>query len=258
MYTFRRAIVAITLVAVAATGCSSSGAGEANKAGGSGTPIVLEVGTDDFPPRPAAEQIEEFGRRVAELSDDFIRVEPVWEAGDGEPDWDQVVARKVMPPLLERVARLCGAHLISVDLDDCENISSYEKWTFVRRDDIRFAGEFGPWCRRRHMVPEIDVLFIDTSHLFEHTLREIECWFPFLSGRAKFFFHDTNMKEIFRREDGSLGHGWNSDRGVIRAIEAYLGKSFDESKNFVDIRCGWLVKHHAHCNGFTILERMSV
>lgn len=100
MYTSTRAIVAITVVALAATACSSSGEGEANKAGGSGTPIVLKVGTDDFPPRPAAAQIEEFGRRVAELSDDFIRIEPVWRAGDGE-DWDQVVARKVMDGTLD-------------------------------------------------------------------------------------------------------------------------------------------------------------
>lgn len=65
------------------------------------------------------------------------------------------------------------------------------------------------------------------------------------------------MRNIFFRKDGSLGVGWDNKRGVIRAIEKYLGKSFDETKDFIDYKNGWLIKHYSHCNGLTISEKMN-
>ncbi len=104
----------------------------------------------------------------------------------------------------------------------------------------------------------IDVLFIDTSHLFEHTHSEITAWFPFLSSRAKVFFHDTNLKRVYFRKDGSMGIGWNNGRGVIRAVERYLNRTFNERANLVDFSPGWLVRHFPYCAGFTILEKFDL
>lgn len=71
--------------------------GEASKAGGDAAPLTLRIGTDDGPGRPAADQIEEFARQVAALSNGQIVVEPVWNAeGPGQADWDQAVARLVV------------------------------------------------------------------------------------------------------------------------------------------------------------------
>src|SRR3989344_571775 len=50
---------------------------------------------------------------------------------------------------LERVARLCLAKLVSVDLDDCSNISKYKDWYFIQKNDLEFAGEFEQWCKNR-------------------------------------------------------------------------------------------------------------
>jgi TRAP-type C4-dicarboxylate transport system substrate-binding protein len=88
----------ILLVALAVLTASCVGAEEVPppKSGGDAEPRVLSMGTDDFPDRAPAEQIEEFARRVEELSDGQLRIEPVWRAGDGDPEWDQVVARKVI------------------------------------------------------------------------------------------------------------------------------------------------------------------
>lgn len=155
----------------------------------------------------------------------------------------------------ERVAALCGSKLVSVDIDDCVKASKYPDWQFVKNDDIAFAGRFGEWCRQRGIIPSIDILFIDTSHEFDHTVQELVHWFPFLSDRAKVFFHDTNMKRVFLRKDGSKGIGWENDRGVIAAMEQYLGTTFDEDRDFVAFADGWMVKHHANCSGLTILER---
>ena len=156
---------------------------------------------------------------------------------------------------LERVAALYGANLVSVDLNHCARVSSYPGWEFVQCDDIAFASQFPQWCAERGGVPAIDVLFLDTSHEFEHTAREIAQWFSYLTARAKVFFHDTHMRRVFRRRDGSCGLGWDNRRGVMAAIEQYLGSSFEERRDFTTLCGEWMVKHYANCNGLTVLER---
>jgi cephalosporin hydroxylase len=159
---------------------------------------------------------------------------------------------------LERVATLCGSTLVSVDIDDCARVSTCKNRTFVKSDDIAFARKFPDWCAERGIRPEIDVLFIDTSHLYDHTVQEIKSWFPFLSQNSKVFFHDTNQRRVYYRQDKSMGIGWNSDRGVIRALQEYLGVTFDENVSFTNTWKGWIVRHNALCSGFTILERLNL
>lgn len=159
---------------------------------------------------------------------------------------------------LERVAKLFDSVLVGVDVEDEVRRSSYEKRFFIKSDDIEFAKQFPSWCQAHHVEPSIDVLFIDTSHLYEHTLQEINSWFPLLSKKSKVFFHDSNLRDKFSRKDGSIGEGWNNDRGVIRAIEKYFNKSFNETVDFIDFRDGWLIKHYHLCNGLTILEKLDL
>ncbi len=85
-------------------------------------------------------------------------------------------------------------------------------------------------------------------------MREIEHWFPLLAPRAKVFFHDTNQRRIYFREDGSMGVGWNN-RGVMVALEKYFNKNFNEKRDFTDLVNGWSIRHYAKCNGLTILTR---
>lgn len=160
--------------------------------------------------------------------------------------------------VLERVARLCGSRLVSVDKEDCSVISSWRKWLFVRSDDIAFAQRFLAYCDETHIPQKIDVLCIDTSHHLDHTAREIECWFPFLSDRAKVFFHDTNMKRIYARKDGSFGIGHTSTREVMLVLENFFRRKFNEDRDFTDYEPGWLITHHHLCSGFTILAKLAV
>jgi TRAP-type C4-dicarboxylate transport system substrate-binding protein len=89
----RMIAMSLTLVLVAAA-CSS---GAESKAGGEQPPIVLTIGTNDFPGRPAADQIERFAARVADFSEGEITIEPVWRVGGlNAPNWDQAVARQVV------------------------------------------------------------------------------------------------------------------------------------------------------------------
>jgi TRAP-type C4-dicarboxylate transport system substrate-binding protein len=90
------------VAALAATGCSGGGTPDEDKAGGSGRPITLRIGTDDFPGRFPALAIEEFARQAEGRSDGQIRVTPVWRAaGENVDDWDQAVADLVMDGELE-------------------------------------------------------------------------------------------------------------------------------------------------------------
>jgi cephalosporin hydroxylase len=155
-----------------------------------------------------------------------------------------------------QVADLFESHLISVDLDDCSQACQNSRQVFVKSDDVKFAQEFNAWCESRNFPTAIDVLFIDTSHEFEHTAAEIENWFPHLSPHSKVLFHDTNMSTVYFRKDRTMGIGWENKRGVIAAIEQYLGCEFDERHDFVHYTRGWLVKHSANCNGLTVLERV--
>lgn len=158
--------------------------------------------------------------------------------------------------VFDKVARLCDSTLISCDLDDCSSVSSYQRWHFFRGDDIHFADSFAAFCRTRSITPEIDLLFIDTSHYYDHTVQEIASWFPFLSRKAKVMFHDTNLKIISPRLDGCFALGWDNHRGVIRAIEDLLGVRIDEGQRYVNAVPGWVIRHWPNCNGFTILDRI--
>jgi cephalosporin hydroxylase len=161
--------------------------------------------------------------------------------------------------VLERVARLFGSTLVSVDIEDCTKVCSWDKWHFVKSDDIAFAKAFPAWCQERGIEPRIDVLFIDTSHLSKHTNEEIDSWFPYLSDRSKVFFHDTNVRELIYRKDGSAFRAVPlEERGVIKALDRYFGKTFNETTDFFDYKNGWLIKHHSYCHGFTVLERVTI
>lgn len=161
---------------------------------------------------------------------------------------------------LLKAASVSGAKMLSVDIDDCGevvNTSEFRSiWRFVQADDVAFAGEFKSWCVENDFPSSLDVLFIDTSHEYEHTLREIQAWFPLLSETGKVVFHDTHMGNYFTRKNGSIVKGWDNQRGVIRAIEETLGRSYDETVPFIDMHNGWLIEHQAHSNGLTIMTRV--
>jgi cephalosporin hydroxylase len=160
--------------------------------------------------------------------------------------------------VFERAARVCNASLISVDLDDCSKVSAYPRWYFFQGDDVQFAAQFQDFCQRHGIVASIDLLFVDTSHYYEHTIEEIRAWFPQLSARARVLFHDTNCRYIGKRKDGCFELAWDNRRGVIQAIEEYLGIRIDERKEGFHYSRNWLVRHTPYCNGLTILDRVAV
>jgi TRAP-type C4-dicarboxylate transport system substrate-binding protein len=91
-----RSVLAAALCSLVLGACATEAA-PGDKAGAHSGPVTLRLGTEDDPGRPGAEQIQEFARRVEELSAGGLLIEPVWDAnGDEADDWDQVVARMVV------------------------------------------------------------------------------------------------------------------------------------------------------------------
>lgn len=159
-------------------------------------------------------------------------------------------------------AEVTGAVVLSVDIADCSQIDMAERfrarWTFALADDIAFAGApFEAFCAARGLPPQAEAIFIDTSHTYAHTRQELACWLPRMAPGGVMMFHDTNMGDgWYRRLDGIVSRGWDNERGVIRAIEERLGRSWDERSFFVDVTDGFLVRHVPWSSGFTVLRRL--
>jgi len=78
------------------------------------------------------------------------------------------------------------SYLWSIDINSCleakERLKSFKKkWTFFSDTDDREIDS--------RFIPDVDMIFIDTSHTYEHTLMELEKF----SGKALhwIFLHDT-------------------------------------------------------------------
>ena len=78
-----------------------------------------------------------------------------------------------------------GGHLYSVDINDCPGVrklyGAESNWTFIKGDDMEVVkGWSNP----------IDHLFIDTSHKFDHTIKELKEWGKWVKSGGIITLHD--------------------------------------------------------------------
>ncbi|MFO7534533.1 MAG: class I SAM-dependent methyltransferase [Kiritimatiellia bacterium] len=158
-------------------------------------------------------------------------------------------------------ASVVNARMLSLDINECGGIelTHRDRWSFVKCDDVTFGlTGLDEWCRQEGLEPKVDVLFIDTSHKYEHTKRELAAWMPRLSEGGLVMLHDTNMGQgAYTRLDGSTGLGWDNQRGVIRALEEWLGCHYQENRYFADYIKGFALFHYPNCDGLTVLKRIT-
>ena len=98
-----------------------------------------------------------------------------------------------------------NAHLWSVDIAPCvqtrrriEDLFLSRFWTFTQQDDLEFVKK---WNK------PIDLLFIDTSHQYEHTKEELLQYSRFVVKGGRIFLHDSSSERY---------------PGVARAISNFL------------------------------------
>jgi len=153
-----------------------------------------------------------------------------------------------------------NAHLISIDTDDCSAITIPLEfkalWHFVRADDVTFlTSEFEQYCRDQGLASYADLVFIDTSHSYEHTRAELEASRSILRPGGLLLLHDTNLRRHCVKLDNSIVLARNIDRGVMRAVEKFMDREYDENLLFSDNQNGWVLFHMPYCAGLTILRK---
>jgi predicted O-methyltransferase YrrM len=79
-----------------------------------------------------------------------------------------------------------GGHLWSVDIDPQPRIGTYDHWTFIQGDDC--SGEVFT-----QMPAQADIVFIDTSHEYEHTCRELNLYRWLVRKGGVIVLHDTEL-----------------------------------------------------------------
>jgi len=162
--------------------------------------------------------------------------------------------------IFDLVNKEYNSYLISCDVQPPAGFdySKIHNGNFVRMDDIEFSKVYSLQVKQ-----PIDVLFIDSSHLYEHTVEEIKHWFPLLAETALVMLHDTHIDgKGYCRKNGVNGGNWDNSRGVIRAIEEYFGFTCNEKEDFIlttqkDGKT-WKIRHEHVCNGFTSLWKNPV
>jgi cephalosporin hydroxylase len=141
------------------------------------------------------------------------------------------------------LAFLAGAvevrgHVTSVDIDKVTDYRSgafeglyawreIPEWTFIQGDDM------DPGVQAR-LPQEVDVLFIDTSHYYDHTLAELEFYVPRVAAGGVVLCHDTRWLPIatasIKQWDGS------TPPPVGQAIDDYCRKT---GKKWVEFGQGY-------------------
>jgi len=143
-----------------------------------------------------------------------------------------------------------GATLVSVDIDP--NCADYkqEGYTRVIADDVEYAKTYQNGSNK-----EIDLLFIDTSHIYEHTMKELELYIPLMSSKGIICFHDTNIYSgpLYNSHGIVVGNGWDNKRGVIKAIEDTYFVKIDEKRQIITVTPNKQIIHKPWSGGFTIV-----
>lgn len=122
-------------------------------------------------------------------------------------------------------AEEAGSRMISIDSKGEAQIPPLSAWKLWKGTYQEFArdvlGNIQPFLG-------INFLFVDCGCRYDDTVKQIGFFFPYLSGEAIVLFHNTNLTVHMRFPDGFEHGGWDNGRGVVKAIQEYLGMTWDE------------------------------
>lgn len=112
-------------------------------------------------------------------------------------------------------AHRIDGHVWSVDTADC-GLNADERWTFLLGDD-----------RDPNIVAQLpkdaDIVFIDTSHHYDHTLTELDIYSQRVRPGGVIFLHDTELEHPEGASDMAFP--------VKRAVETFCGENGWEWEN---------------------------
>jgi predicted O-methyltransferase YrrM len=160
--------------------------------------------------------------------------------------------------VLSLVANQIGAKGYSVDLSEAPSwLNEQRNWQHFVADDVEFPKTLvGSWPNGDTFAG-IDLLFLDTSHFYKHTLQELNLYWDLINEDGILILHDTNCTPVMtRRLSGSSNFGWDNQRGVIQAIEEFFECNINENSLVSTDKLGGGAKSLTHFpwnNGLTIV-----
>lgn len=160
--------------------------------------------------------------------------------------------------VFSKIRKFLDNIFISVDIEDCSSVLNDPKWIFKHEDSIKFLKNYNSWSKDNIKSLKPDVIFIDTSHLYEETLQEIKLSSEILSENGAIIFHDTNHRNFTFLENNIIYNKFNfkPQLGVKLALENYFNCSFNFNSLFIIIKQGWLIKHYPESFGLTIMRKL--
>lgn len=141
-------------------------------------------------------------------------------------------------------------NLISVDIVNIDQIKNVINIASMHGINMKFICENSIKCD----IPETDMLFIDTWHIYGHLRRELENHHKKV--KKYIVMHDTELDKI----DGeTIRCGWDAKKQSdesgypVEEINMGLQKAIDE---FLDVNKEWeIYKVYTNNNGLTVLKR---
>lgn len=112
-----------------------------------------------------------------------------------------------------------GGHLWSVDIDKRPDIGKHDNWTFIQGDD----------CSETvfsRLPAQADIVFIDTSHEYQHTLTELSLYHWLVRPGGRIVLHDTELPH----PEGVTGKAYPVRRAVEEFCQAE-GLSWSNNPN---------------------------
>lgn len=79
--------------------------------------------------------------------------------------------------------------LVSVDIEDCSDISDSDRWQFVQSDSTDVENILS---KATHLKEGIDIIYIDSLHNKDHVKKELTSWFPYMKENSWIFFDDVD------------------------------------------------------------------
>lgn len=165
----------------------------------------------------------------------------------------------------KKAIELCNSTLIGIDID-IKVAHVYEHLDIKKSelhimDDLKFLAW---WNSSLYQNKKVDIVFIDTSHFYDHTMQELELFLALLNDSGLFIFHDANIcpleNSMYQRINNTCGVGWNNGDGVSRAIKDFFGIQFDVTQyasfKFYAVGSNWLLIHYPYCNGLTLIKKL--
>lgn len=141
-------------------------------------------------------------------------------------------------------------NLLSVDIENINGIQNVINIANVHGITMKFVCEDSA----KSDIPETDMLFIDTWHIYGHLKRELNAHHKKV--KKYIVMHDTELDGVYGE---TIRCNWNAERQSIQSgypvdeINMGLQKAIDE---FLDTNKEWeLYKVYKNNNGLTILKR---